>query len=131
MITFKPLTREAITEFYDRPPKRTYRGYTAVLDGKIVGIGGVYFDCGVPMAFSDLRDEMSSDKKAIARGIRILLSLYDSLGYTVYAFASPKYPTSRRLLERIGFIPTGTDSEHGELLKYKNDGRVSKDSCHL
>lgn len=116
-ITFRPATRADALSYYGREPEATFRGYVAEQDGKVVGIGGVYYDLGVPVIFTEMRPEMERAKKACARATRLMIEYADSLlSPVVYAVADVDYPTAPYLLAKLGFVPTGRMTERGELL---------------
>jgi hypothetical protein len=106
-ITFEKATNEYAKEFYGNKPALSFRGYVALLDGKVVGVGGITVKNGNQIAFSEMKDEMRPFKKDIVRGARLLMEFLDSLPFPVIAFANKEEPNAPRLLERLGF--TGTN----------------------
>lgn len=114
--TFRRATPADAVAFYGTPAKMSFRGFVAELDGEVVGIGGVYYDNGVPIAFSEMRPPMRKYKKAMAKACRILTRFFDQLGGKVYAIACPTEPTAPYLLAKLGFKPTGLIGPHGETL---------------
>jgi len=116
-INFRPATRSDALRYYGRDPVATFRGYVAERGGEIIGIGGVYYDLGVPVVFTEMSPEMAASKKDCARGARLMVSYLDSLDIpVVYAVADTNYTTAPYLLAKLGFVPTGRMSERGELL---------------
>lgn len=85
-------------------------------DDEIVGIGGVYYIDGVPVAFSDMKPTLRPHKKSQAKACRILMQLLDKIGAPVYAVACPAEPTAPYLLAKLGFKPTGVFGPQGETL---------------
>lgn len=114
--TFRQATPTDAVAFYGAPAKMSFRGFVAELDGEVVGIGGVYYDNGVPIAFSEMRPPMRKYKKAMAKACRILTRFFDQLGGRVYAVACSTEPTAPYLLAKLGFKPTGLFGPHGETL---------------
>lgn len=114
-IEFKKATPEYAREYYGKRPVKTFKGYVALLNDKVVGIGGVSFEKGNMMAFSEMKDEMRPFRRDIAKAARLLEGFIDSLPYPVFAFACPKEPTAKKLLQKLGFIPTGQETEHGSI----------------
>lgn len=114
-VLFRTATQEDALAFYGRPPDYSFRGVVAVLDGRVVGIGGVYRDAGRPIVFTDMKDEMREHRRARAKAVRIMIELADRHPI-VYAVASPDEPTSGPLLAKLGFEPTGEMTPYGELL---------------
>jgi len=116
-ITFRPATRADALRYYGQDPIFTFRGHVAEKDGEILGIGGVYYDFGVPVVFTEMRPEMEASKRACAKAARFMIEYVESLeAPVVYAVADPRYETSGYLLAKLGFVPTGRMTELGELL---------------
>jgi hypothetical protein len=117
-VLFRPARQEDARAFYGKDPELSFRGYVAELHGEVVGVGGVYYDAGgIPMAFTEMREELAKRKKDCARACRLMVGYIDSLRVpTVYAVADQNIETAPRLLRRLGFIPTGHETERGELL---------------
>lgn len=114
--TFRVARPEDAVAYYGTQAKMSFRGYVAELDGEVVGIGGVYYANGAPIAFSEMREPMRKHKRAIAKACRMLTQLFDKIGGNVYAVACPTEPTAPRLLAKLGFVPTGLFGAQGETL---------------
>lgn len=116
-VTIRPATQKDAVQFYDgRRPPFSFRGYVAEKDGVVIGVGGVYYQDGIPVAFSDMKPAMRRHKKVMAKACRILLSLFDQIGGPVYAVACSTEPTAPYLLAKLGFRPTGVFGPQGETL---------------
>lgn len=115
-VLIRQATARDARAFYGRDPIYSFRGYAAELNGDIVGLGGVYFEDGKPVVFSEIRDAMRPHKKAIAKATRMLMRMLDDLGRSAYAFACPEEPTSGCLLAKLGFKPTGMAGPCGDIL---------------
>ena len=115
-VTFRPATAKDAFRYAGKIPPFSFRGYVAELDDEIVGIGGVYYQDGVPIAFSEMRPAMRLHRKAIAKACRMLMQFLNQLGGPVYAVACPTEATAPYLLAKLGFKPTGVFGEHGETL---------------
>lgn len=115
-VQIRQATVQDAREFYGQDPVYSFRGYAAELNGDIVGLGGVYFEDGKPVVFSEIRDAMRPHKKAIAKATRMLMRMLDDLGRSAYAFACPTEPTSGYLLAKLGFKPTGMVGPYGDVL---------------
>ena len=116
-IIFRPATRADALRYYGQTPVATFRGFVAEENEEVIGIGGVYYDLGVPMVFTEMRPEMERNKRACARAARFMIEYTDSLDTpVVYAVADTNYQTAPGLLAKLGFIPTGRMTERGELL---------------
>ena len=111
----RPATAQDAELFYGKRPIKTMRGYVAIVDDKPIGIGGIYYEAGVMIAFSEMKPEIRNRKRDIARMARMLVGLYDKIG-TVYAAANKDEPTAPRLLEKLGFVPTGQTGPAGDIL---------------
>jgi len=114
-VEFRSATAKDVELFYEKQPIKTMRGYVAVLDGNPIGIGGVYYDGKMIVAFSEMKVEMRGRKRDIARGIRLLTAMYDKIG-TVIAVACPTEKTAPKLLEKLGFVPSGQSGPFGDIL---------------
>lgn len=116
-IEFVTATQKLAEQYFGgaRPPYG-FRGYLALLDGEPVGIGGLFVWEGVPIVFTQMKDPMRKFIKARARAVRLMVGMMDSLKMPVYATADKMEPTSEKLLAKLGFVPTGIETEHGELL---------------
>lgn len=114
-ITFEPATIEHAKEFYGDQPTKSFKGYVALLNGKVVGIGGLSFEKGTMMLFSDMKDELRPFKADIWKGIGILDEMVKKTKYPVYAVASNKEKRSEELLSNLGFIQSGQSVPEGKI----------------
>lgn len=99
----RPATQADLEQFYEGHIPVSMRAHVLELGGKILGVGGLYFDDGYTVAFSHLKDELRAHKKWIARGARYLQRVIAQEPGTVLALASPREKTSEHLLQRLGF----------------------------
>lgn len=99
----RPATRSDIIEFYGSV-KWTFRAFAADLDGKVLAVGGIYYDGGNRVAFSSMRNEMRRFPVTIMKGAKLIMTLLDK---PTIAIANPTEPGAPRLLERLGFEPRG------------------------
>lgn len=111
-ITFRPATAEDAEAFYGQRPLFSFKGYAADYHGDVVGLGGIYYHGGTPVAFTDMAAPMRRDKRACARACRMLTEYFDELGHPVYAVPEP---ASAALLRKLGFRPLGRTTALGEL----------------
>lgn len=117
-IEFRRATAQDAEEFYGRPPLASFRGYAAVEDGKVIGVGGVYYDeFRRPVVFSEMKPEMEKHTKAKAKAVRMLVKFAEEKHRILFAVADARYPTSGYLLAKLGFKPTGEMTTMGELLR--------------
>lgn len=113
-VTFTEATSELARAYYDGPPPFSFKGYVALLDGKPVGIGGVFFSGGTPVAFSEMKDEMRPRTRDKARAVRVLERLINTYKCPVVAVAAE--PTSVPLLSKLGFVLTGKEEALGPVM---------------
>lgn len=115
-VEFRVATLADAQAFFGTYPPARFRGFVAVMDSTVVGIGGVYYHGGRMVAFSDLKPEIRKHKKVIAKGCRILCKFFEELNMPVYALANENEPTAPYLLAKLGFKPTGQVTPLGEYL---------------
>lgn len=88
------------------PPYR-FKGLTALLDGRPIGIGGIVFKPdGSAWASVHMLDEAHAFKAALLRAAKRVLAEADAAGYRVI-YASPEVGVAgaERLLAHLGFQP--------------------------
>lgn len=95
------------------------RAYVAVLDGRLIAIGGVYYEHG-EVAFSDFKPEMRHHRKAIVEGMRLFLREFGDR--TVTAYTDGPEPGAERFLKRLGFAAV---SGHGDGKAFVRRGRLA------
>lgn len=115
-VTFRPATAADVLAFLHKLPPARMKGYAAVLDGEVIAIGGIYYHDGYPVAFSDITDAFRKQRKALAKGVRMLQEFIEEQNVPVYALADQHEPTAPYLLAKLGFKPTGSLSPIGEYL---------------
>lgn len=114
-IIIEPATIEHAKEFYGDQHTKSFKGYAALLDGKVVGIGGLSFENETMMLFSDIKDEIRPFKDDIWKGIDILDGMIKKTNYPIVAIASSKEKNSEMLLTKLGFNPTGNSTPDGKI----------------
>lgn len=112
-------TQALIHDFYGGMPPFSMKGFAAVLDDKCIGLTGIYREGPRFIAFSDMRPEMRAHKKAMVIAVRKMERMMRELGKSIYAVCNPDEQTSVRLLQRVGFRPTGMTGPAGEILRYE------------
>jgi hypothetical protein len=102
-------TREDIAELAARfGVNPTMRAIVADLDGRLIGIGGVFRHHGRWYAFCSLTDEARAHKMTILRGGKRLVAMMGEMGLRfVYAHPDDTEPRSAAWLMSLGFQPTG------------------------
>lgn len=114
-ITIEPATKEHAKEFYGDKPTKSFKGYVALLDGKVVGIGGLSFENETMMLFSDMKEEFRPFKDDIWKSIGILGKMVKKTNYPIVAIASNKEKASEKLLTKLGFEPSGHSTPDGKV----------------
>ena len=113
-LRFERATAETAREYYGGEPPFSFKGYVAILDGRPIGIGGVYNLGHAPFAFSEMKDEMRPRLKDKARAVRLLEDLIATYKTPVFAVAGE--PTSDGLLRKLGFERTGQMAPSGPVM---------------
>lgn len=112
----RPATAQDFERFYHARPKTRCRAYAADLDGEVLGLCGVTYQMGKPVAFSDIRPELRRYRRTLVKAAKMLNDLLDHIGGHVYAVADRDEATAPYLLARLGFVPTGVYGPSGEIL---------------
>lgn len=119
-MNLRPATAADFIAFAGAPPKMLTRAYVAELDGRVLAVGGLYYDSGVAFAFCEISDEMRTHRKAIMRGARLVMDVViRTMGTPVYAICSRREPNAPAFLTRLGFEPAGMTGL-GELYRWCN-----------
>lgn len=95
-----PATAEHFVRLKGAAPPRTVRAYTAVRGDAVLGIGGVYRAGVTTVLFSELTDDIRSDKRSL---IRLIRAVKPMLKPGIVAHADPAIRGSEVLLEHLGF----------------------------
>ena len=120
-VELKFASAEDVEEFYGGPPLFSCRAVIARLDGKPVGLGGVY-RCGKTMVvFTEIREEMRPHKKAIIRAARMVLNIINRYT-TVVAYADPDQQTADTFGSHFNFEKTGVTFEGRTVMARVNNG---------
>lgn len=90
-----------------------------MLDGKPIGVGGVFWSGKTPVAFSDMKDEMRPRTRDKAKAARLLEGFIKTYKVPVMAIAAE--PTSVPLLEKFGFVLTGHTAANGPVMRRAPD----------
>lgn len=102
-LTFAPATPELLARFYGKPAPFTLRGHVALIGDRVVGVGGVSYVDGLPIAFTDMGNELRASIKDRARCFRFLEAAFAKWEGPLFAICNPQEPTARHVLERLGF----------------------------
>ena len=113
-IEIKPITLSDFLLFFKESPKRTIRGYSFFLDGKIVAVFGAILEEGGTMLFSDVKkEEINVAPIIIWRWAKRSLEKINDLKQPLYATSQ----NSGRFLKSLGFAFI-TDTRYGKLYQY-------------
>jgi len=94
-------TQRDIESFYGKMPPLTMKGFVVEHTGTIIGIGGVYWNEGKKVLFSEIKPEGKKFKKTMVRvAKRIVKELTPR-----YALADGGTKGAAKLLEHLGFEP--------------------------
>lgn len=118
-IIIKPATMAYAKEFYGDQYTKSFKGHVALLNGKVVGIGGLSFENETMVLFSDIKEEMRPFKKDIVRSMRVLAKLVDSTNYPVVSIADKKEAGAEMLLNRLGFASSGHSNPDGSKIFWR------------
>lgn len=97
-------TREDIDAFSPMPNKPTVKALVGEIDGRIIGIGGLFRMGGRWFAFVDLPPEARQHKMAIMRAAKRIMAEVRRMGLRyVYTEADPSEPKAIAWLMSLGF----------------------------
>jgi N-acetylglutamate synthase-like GNAT family acetyltransferase len=116
-VDIRPATAEDLESFYGSSPKRSMRAFVGVMDGKPVGLAGIYYWGNQVVAFSEVKPEMP--RHAIGRGALKVLSMIRRMGVPVLALAQGDIPGAPEFLKRCGFEHVDTTCQ-GEVYRWHN-----------
>jgi hypothetical protein len=102
-VIVRPIKRGDFEAVYGYPPSRTLKGFCAELDGRPIGVAGIYYLPDHVVAFCNVTPDCGRYKAAMASGYRKFKELLDGLAIPVVAIADPSIPSSENLLMRCGF----------------------------
>jgi len=114
-IKIEPATMAYAREFYGDQYTKSFKGYAALLNDKVVGIAGLSFEDKQMMLFSDMKEELRPYKKDIVRSIHIIGDMVEKTNYPIMAIASNTEKASERLLTYLGFAHNGYETPGGKI----------------
>lgn len=100
-------TKDDVEEFYGGPSLFSCRAVIARIDGKPVGLAGVYRVEKNMVVFTHIKEEMRKYKKDIVRGVRMVEKIMDRYPYVI-AYMSPEEPTAPSFGAHFNFIKNGS-----------------------
>lgn len=104
-VIFKPATMELAKQFYgsDQPIK-SFKGYVAMIDDRVIGVAGLFYDGNYIVLFSDMKDEFRKYKKSIAKSLIKINEYIRKFDHPIYAVAKTDESLSEKILLKMGFI---------------------------
>ena len=118
-IIIEPATMAHAKEFYGDIPMKSFKGSVALLNGKVVGIGGLSFENETMMLFSDLKEELRPYKYVIWRAFYMLEDMVKNAEYPIVAVASQDEKDSERLLTKLEFTDSGKLTPDGSKIFWR------------
>lgn len=97
----RPARAEDMDAFYEKKNQGTMRALVAELDGKPIAIGGIMYQDGKVVAFSQMKEEMRKFPMTIMRGAKAITKLLKGSG--AIARASDQEKHAPKLLSHLGF----------------------------
>ncbi len=101
MINIEPATKEILECFYGKQ-KRSVFAISAIENGKVVGVAGLYIDTSRFVMFSDLGNEVICNKRLIIKGMRKLKEFAKKKRLPIHAIGI--LPTADSFLKHMGFV---------------------------
>jgi hypothetical protein len=118
-VEIRPVTHDDICAFFetDSPPF-TVKGLSFFLEGELVAIGGVRYERGYFIAFSDIKPGVTVSKATVYRcGLEVMKFIKD-LGIPVVAMADENLESAPRFLTHLGFEYKRSDP-NGEVFTWQ------------
>lgn len=98
-----PGTRELAAQFGAKLPAATSRTVVAMMDGRPVGIAGLYMEQAHLILWAEISTELRQFRRFLLEAGRALLAQVAHLHLPVYSAAQADVPGSAVLLEHLGF----------------------------
>lgn len=116
MITIRAATQRDVETFYGKMPPLTMKGFVGEHEGNILGIGGIYWDEGKKVLFSDIKPEGKKFKKTMVRIAKRIIAEFNPR----YAIAEVDTEGAIKLLEHLGFERVeGVEYDRGPLFEIR------------
>ena len=113
------MKRQDFVDFYGTEPPYSFKAWVAELDGKVIGLAGFALGGAVPMAFSDMTEEMAKYPVTIMRESRRVMNELAGVGRPLHCLASKHLPNSEAFLQRLGWTWFRHD-ENGEVYTWQS-----------
>ena len=118
-LVIRPATKADIDAVVELANKPSIRAWVAEIDGRILGMAGIFRHDGRWYGYADMTDEIRGHKMALGRAARRFLAGVDRDGIKyIYAEASPTQPRAVAWLESLGFR---IDARGGHYYRWRAD----------
>jgi hypothetical protein len=107
MTKVRPATRADVEKFLGTAQPFSCRAVAVEKDGVCVGVGGVYWDNGVYIAFSHIEACLRSDKRTILKACKQVMKIIKDMGICVQAIPDPDEQSSEAFISHFGFQKQG------------------------
>lgn len=102
-VKIRPANVQDVIAIYGHPPRHSMKAYAAEIDGKTVGVAGLYYAPDSIIAFSNAHPDYRNHKIGAAKMTLKILDLLHRTNVPVMAVADKDIPTSEDFLLRCGF----------------------------
>ena len=96
-------------------PIRSFKGYVAMIGDRVIGVAGLFYCGDNIILFSDMKDEFRSHKKDIVKSILLMRDFMKDIKYPICAIAHCKEMLSTKILLKLGFIDSGSETPAGKV----------------
>jgi hypothetical protein len=111
----RAMTAEDYVALYGERPRHSMKGYAALLNGRVVAVGGIAFLPTVTVLFAKMDDALRPHRRFIVGAAAFLAEM--AREYNALAIADPHLPLSGKLLRSVGSHHVGS-SPHGEVYRW-------------
>jgi hypothetical protein len=107
-VVFKRANMELARQFYGPgAPIRSFKGYVAMIEDRVIGVAGLFYCGDNIILFSDMKDEFRSYKKDIVKSILKMREFMKGTKHPICAIAQCGEMLSEKILLKLGFIYHG------------------------
>lgn len=109
----RPTVAEDFTALDGKPLPFRVRAKTAVLDGRVIGLGGIgHLEDGTVIAFGRITDEFRRHPVKLHKaGLEVFREARERGIREIFATADPSVPRAGAWLERLGFSALESDGK--------------------
>ena len=106
-----------IVELLGYRPAISMRAIVGIVDGKPLGVVGMYYKGDKLIVFSKIQPELRAYPFLIYKAAKMVMKIIDEAGVVAMAQADVSIPHSDKLLEYLGFTPM-YDHVEGKIYTY-------------